>query len=269
MRARGGSQPRRRVRRRRLLERRDRPDRGEFWRADTEECGNVGKSKSIARAIEELVALGRHDFVSVLDADTLVDTDYFRTVVRTFRADGDVVLVCGQPRSRRHNWLTAYRAVEYAVSHVVYKQAQQRMSAITIRARLCVDVPDHGSRTSGVESCNSDGGRRYHGAGLPKAPWTVVYEKRAMVHTQDPGTVSARQGQLRRWYTGYWQVVMCHRIPLADNGSMRSSRCSRARLSSSRCSDSGCRSGCRFAQLAWSYLLMDQILCLRWRAAWL
>jgi antitoxin (DNA-binding transcriptional repressor) of toxin-antitoxin stability system len=92
---------------------------------------NMGKSKSIARAIDEVVALGRHDFVSVLDADTLVDRDYFSTVVRTFRADPDVVLLCGQPRSRRHNWLTAYRAVEYALSLGIYKQAQQKMRAIT------------------------------------------------------------------------------------------------------------------------------------------
>ena len=84
-----------------------------------------------------------------------------------------------------------------------------------------------------------------------------------MVHTQDPGTVSALQGQLRRWYTGYWQVVMCHRIPFGGQ-----------RIDAEFALLAG--EALIFAmfifmmpfwlvaspKLAWSYLLMDQILCL-------
>src|SRR5688500_1697025 len=76
---------------------------------------NLGKSRRIARAIDDLTGLGRHECLSVLDAATLVDPEYFNAVVRTFQTDREVVVVCGQPRSRRHNWLTAYRAVEYAL----------------------------------------------------------------------------------------------------------------------------------------------------------
>ena len=224
---------------------------------------NVGKSKSIVRAIDEVVALGRHDFVSVLDADTLVDRDYFSTVVRTFRADPDVVLLCGQPRSRRHNWLTAYRAVEYALSLGIYKQAQQKMRAITVApgcaSTFRITVLEHLEWNPAILTEDADTTVQVYRKHLGR----VVYEKRAVVHTQDPGTVSALWGQLRRWYTGYWQVVVCHRIPFGGQ-----------RIDAEFALLAG--EALIFAmlicmmpfwlvaspRLAWSYLLMDQILCL-------
>jgi cellulose synthase/poly-beta-1,6-N-acetylglucosamine synthase-like glycosyltransferase len=224
---------------------------------------NQGKSKSIARAIDEVVALGRHDFVSVLDADTLVDRDYFSTVVRAFRADRDVVLLCGQPRSRRHNWLTAYRAVEYALSLGIYKQAQQKMRAITCAPGCAstyrITVLEHLEWNPAILTEDADTTVQVYRKNLGR----VVYEKRAVVHTQDPGTVSALWGQLRRWYTGYWQVVVCHRIPFGGQ-----------RIDAEFALLAG--EALIFAmlifmmpfwlvvspQLAWSYLLMDQFLCL-------
>jgi biofilm PGA synthesis N-glycosyltransferase PgaC len=174
---------------------------------------NLGKSRSIARAIDALRQLGSHDFLSVLDADTLVDPNYFTTVVRTFDANADVVLVCGQPRSRRHNWLTAYRAVEYALSHGIYKPAQHRMRAITV-APGCAStykmaVLEHLEWNPEILTEDADTTVQIYRKNLGR----VAYERRAVVHTQDPATVRALRGQLRRWYTGLWQVVVCHRIP--------------------------------------------------------
>jgi cellulose synthase/poly-beta-1,6-N-acetylglucosamine synthase-like glycosyltransferase len=174
---------------------------------------NLGKSKSLARAIDELTRLGRHEFLSVLDADTLADPEYFRTVVRAFQADRDVVLVCGQPRSRRHNWLTAFRAAEYAVSHRVYKQAQQKVSAITVApgcsSTYRMTVLKHLEWNPAILTEDADATVQVYRKNLGR----VVYEKRAIVHTQDPGTIRALRGQLHRWYTGYWQVVVSHRLP--------------------------------------------------------
>ena len=174
---------------------------------------NRGKSKSIARAIDALGQLGSHDFVSILDADTLVDPDYFTTVVQAFDADSDIVLVCGQPRSRRHNWLTAYRAVEYALAHGIYKQAQHRMRVITVAPGCATTyrrtVLEHLEWNPGILTEDADTTVQVYRKGLGR----VVYERRALVHTQDPGTLRALKGQLRRWYTGLWQVVVWHRIP--------------------------------------------------------
>lgn len=224
---------------------------------------NLGKSKSIARAIEEITRLGRHEFLSVLDADTLVDADYFSSVVRTFQADREVVLVCGQPRSRRHNWLTAYRAVEYALSHRVYKQAQQKMSAVTIAPGCAstyrMTVLEHLEWNPAILTEDADTTVQVYRKELGR----VVYEKSAVVHTQDPGTLRALNGQLRRWYTGYWQVVVYHRIPLGGQ-----------RIDAEFALLAG--EALVFAlllfmvplwllaapELAWYYLLLDQLLCL-------
>jgi poly-beta-1,6-N-acetyl-D-glucosamine synthase len=174
---------------------------------------NLGKSKSIARAIDVLRELGCHDFISILDADTLVDRAYFTWVVQAFAADPDVVLVCGQPRSRRHNWLTAYRAVEYALAHGIYKPAQHKMGAITVAPGCAstyrLTVLEHLTWNPKILTEDADTTVQVYRKGLGR----VVYERRAVVHTQDPATLRALRGQLFRWYTGLWQVAVHHRIP--------------------------------------------------------
>jgi poly-beta-1,6-N-acetyl-D-glucosamine synthase len=174
---------------------------------------NQGKSKSIARAIHVLRQLGCHDFISILDADTLVDPEYFTTVAQAFAADPDVVLVCGQPRSRRHNWLTAYRAVEYALAHGVYKPAQHKMGAITVAPGCAstyrLTVLEHLKWNPKILTEDADTTLQVYRKRLGR----VVYERRAIVHTQDPATLRALRGQLSRWYTGLWQVAVRHRIP--------------------------------------------------------
>ena len=44
------------------------------------------------------------------------------------------MLVCGSPVSERHNWLTAYRALEYAVTLRVFRGGQHAMGVITAAA---------------------------------------------------------------------------------------------------------------------------------------
>ena len=174
---------------------------------------NQGKSKSIRRAIDHVRAVGACAYLSVLDGDTLVDPDYFRSVVRTFEADPDVVLVCGQPRSRRYNWLTAYRAVEYALSHAIYKQAQHKMGVITVAPGCAstyrMTILPHLEWNPHILTEDADTTVQVYRKGLGR----VVYDGHAIVHTQDPNTIHALKGQLRRWYTGLWQVVVCHRVP--------------------------------------------------------
>lgn len=174
---------------------------------------NLGKSRSIKRAIEVLQELGLHEFVSVLDADTLVDPDYFRIVTEAFDRDVSVALVCGQPKSRRHNWLTAYRAVEYAVAHRIYKQAQHELGVITVAPGCAstyrMSVLPHLEWNPRILTEDADTTVQIHRRHLGR----VVYERRAVVHTQDPSTMRALRGQLRRWYTGLWQVFVEHRIP--------------------------------------------------------
>ena len=174
---------------------------------------NLGKSRSIVRAIEALRELDVHEFVSVLDADTLVDQDYFRIVTEAFDRDAAVALVCGQPKSRPHNWLTAYRAVEYAIAHRIYKQAQHQLGVITV-APGCAStyrmaVLPYLEWNPRILTEDADTTVQIHRRHLGR----VVYERRAVVHTQDPSTMRALRGQLRRWYTGLWQVFVEHRIP--------------------------------------------------------
>jgi cellulose synthase/poly-beta-1,6-N-acetylglucosamine synthase-like glycosyltransferase len=42
----------------------------------------------------------------------------------------------------------------------------------------------------------------------------VRYVSSAVVHTQDPRRIRDYVGQLTRWYSGTWQVMRLHRLPL-------------------------------------------------------
>src|SRR5688572_25432973 len=54
---------------------------------------NRGKAMSVRHAIEHYGLDQRYAFLALLDADSHVATDYFATIVETFDADPDAVLV--------------------------------------------------------------------------------------------------------------------------------------------------------------------------------
>ena len=123
----------------------------------------------------------------------------------------DAVVLCGAPRSSPYNWLTAWRAVEYAISLGIYRQAQAAMSAITV-APGCASL----YRADTFKSLDFSGGTL-----VEDMDWTMQIHRRglrlayvpdAVVSTQDPGTISDYIGQISRWYRGTWQVMKRHRL---------------------------------------------------------
>src|SRR5262249_48470267 len=92
----------------------------------------LGKLGGLRHAIAHFDLPRRFDSLSLLDADSHVAPDYFVNVVRRFSTAPDAALVCGSPSSDRHNWLTAYRALEYAITLATYRQGQDALGVITV-----------------------------------------------------------------------------------------------------------------------------------------
>jgi cellulose synthase/poly-beta-1,6-N-acetylglucosamine synthase-like glycosyltransferase len=174
----------------------------------------LGKSLSLQALIARFDIGGRFAFMSLLDADSYVARDYFREVLRTFSADRELVLVCGAPRSERHNWMTAFRAVEYQISAALYRPGQNAVGAITVapgcaatyRTCLLGDVDWHGGTL--VE--DMDLTVQVHRRRLGK----IGFAKDAIAYTQDPQLISDYVGQITRWHSGTWQVMRRHKLPL-------------------------------------------------------
>ena len=171
-----------------------------------------GKLGGLRRAIEECALVERYTYLALLDADSHVAPDYFVEVLATFSADERNVLVCGAPVSERHNWLTAYRALEYAVTLRAYRQGQHAMGVITVApgcastyATRILNGLDWTGQTL-VE--DMDVTIQIH----RKRLGAIAFTPHAVAYTQDPQTVRQYIGQLTRWYCGTWQVMRLRRL---------------------------------------------------------
>jgi cellulose synthase/poly-beta-1,6-N-acetylglucosamine synthase-like glycosyltransferase len=174
----------------------------------------LGKQGSIRRAMLDCDLTARYEFLSLLDADSHVEPDYFLEVIARFGSDESIALVCGAPHSEQHNWLTAYRALEYAITLKAFRTGQDALGVITVapgcastyRTRV-LPYLDWNARTL-VE--DMDLTVQIHRKHLGR----IVYTPFAGAHTQDPKTLRQYIGQLTRWYSGTWQVMKLRRVPL-------------------------------------------------------
>ena len=173
----------------------------------------LGKLSAVRCGLAHFDLARRYKYVALLDADSHVAPDYFAEVFVRFMADPSVVLVCGAPHSERHNWLTAYRALEYAVTLRAFRSGQDVLGVITVApgcastyATRILDQLEWDSQTL-VE--DMDLTVQIHRQRLGR----VVFVPHAVAYTQDPRTISHYVGQITRWYSGTWQVMLLRRLP--------------------------------------------------------
>jgi poly-beta-1,6-N-acetyl-D-glucosamine synthase len=172
-----------------------------------------GKLGALRTAIAHFTLTERYRYLALLDADSYVAPDYFTEVVARFSIDPEVVVVCGAPRSEPHNWLTAYRALEYAITLRVFRAGQNALGAITVApgcastyATRILPALEWDAQTL-VE--DMDVTVQIH----RKRLGTLAFTPHAVAYTQDPRTIRQYIGQLTRWYSGTWQVMLLRRLP--------------------------------------------------------
>ena len=166
---------------------------------------NIGKAHSLARLASVFELVRRYDYICLMDADTQVSEDYFQRVKKSF-AEPRVAVVCGRAKSTPHNWLTAYRCLAYWISHAIYKDGQSNMGVITVTPGCAAAFRSDAfaqldwSNDTIVE--DMDCTIQVHRKKLGR----IVYQKHAVVSTQDPRTLRDYIKQMYRWHTGAWQV---------------------------------------------------------------
>jgi cellulose synthase/poly-beta-1,6-N-acetylglucosamine synthase-like glycosyltransferase len=174
---------------------------------------NFGKLRGLQHAIDTFDLLNRYEFLALLDADSHIAPEYFAAVLRRFSEVSDAVLVSGAPYSEKYNLITAYRALEYAMTLKVYRKGQDNLGVITV-APGCAST----YRTSIFAKLDWDNKTLVEDMDVTvqihrKKLGRVVYTEHAVAYTQDPRTLREYAGQLTRWYSGTWQVLKLHRIP--------------------------------------------------------
>ena len=164
---------------------------------------NGGKSLAIAKGIKHF-KLDSYDLLALADADTTFEPGYFTAMVRAFEANPNAAIACGKVKSRRKNWLTAWRALQYAVGHWLIKEGQHALRTINVAAGCCsvfrMSLFDQvwESKPSIVEDMMAT--LRAHDLG-----YDVIYVRDAVVITADPqDLLRSYTRQLIRWNGGAW-----------------------------------------------------------------
>jgi cellulose synthase/poly-beta-1,6-N-acetylglucosamine synthase-like glycosyltransferase len=173
--------------------------------------GNQGKARALQAGIKHFNLLERYDWIGVLDADSQLDQHYLMAMDCGAKRYPDASILCGAPRSAPANWLTAYRAVEYAMSLGIYREAQHMIGTINVapgcasmyRSEL-MQLLDFSEDTL-VEDMDLTIQAQRMGR-------QIVFLPDARVVTQDPRTMRGYIGQVARWYRGTFQVIRKHKI---------------------------------------------------------
>jgi cellulose synthase/poly-beta-1,6-N-acetylglucosamine synthase-like glycosyltransferase len=171
-----------------------------------------GKAYAIRYAIDTLKLFKNYTHVCFLDADSLADKQYFRAVKECIENDPLVDIVCGRSKSIPHNWLTAHRAVQYFMVHMLHRVSQSKIGALLV-------IPG-AAGTYSVESLKKivwrpDTGIEDMDATFQaqKLGMKIVFEPRAFISCEDPKTLKDYNSQLfKRWNRGYWLNMRKHGI---------------------------------------------------------
>jgi biofilm PGA synthesis N-glycosyltransferase PgaC len=167
---------------------------------------NGGKSLAIASGIKHF-NLASYDLLALADADTTFEPGYFAAMERAFANNPQAALACGRVKSRPKNWLTAWRALQYAVGHWLIKEGQNALGTINVAAGCCsvfrMSLFDQiwESKPSIVEDMMAT--LRAHDLG-----YDVIYVRDAVVLTADPqDLLRSYARQLVRWNGGAWSCT--------------------------------------------------------------
>jgi cellulose synthase/poly-beta-1,6-N-acetylglucosamine synthase-like glycosyltransferase len=181
----------------------------EDFASDVQLVSTPKNTGSKSRAQEYGLSFVTGDILVMTDADTILSPNFIQYVEEDFK-DPSIHAVAGYIKSVPHNWLTACRELDYIIGQDVHKQAQSNLNSVVVipgcGAAFRVETFkkeitfEHDTLTEDLDFTY-----KLHNKNL-----RIYYDKRAVVYTQDPATLSAYVNQTRRWIGGGWQNLVKH-----------------------------------------------------------
>jgi cellulose synthase/poly-beta-1,6-N-acetylglucosamine synthase-like glycosyltransferase len=171
---------------------------------------NGGKAKAQLQAIEHFQLLEKYDWVVFLDGDSKVDTMFISTLKEASKSNA--ALYVGQIKSVNNPHIySASRAVEYSYGHDVSKHGQSNFNLVLVSPG-CASM----YRSDILAKLHFDDKTLAEDMDLTlqvhRLKEKILYVPEAIVNTQDPDNFKDYYKQISRWYRGFWQVVLKHKI---------------------------------------------------------
>jgi poly-beta-1,6-N-acetyl-D-glucosamine synthase len=176
---------------------------------------NGGKANAITTGIEKFNLIKKYSYIMPVDADTILSPNLPRVVEKAFKDDKNkkVVAVVCKVVGRDTSLTTSYRMWEYEISQAIYKSAQSVINSITVNPGCSTvyrtDLFNKIKFPSRTMTEDMDMTFMIHRKKLGR----IIYTPKAIVITQDPKTIKEFLKQIDRWYTGFWQCVLNHKVP--------------------------------------------------------
>jgi cellulose synthase/poly-beta-1,6-N-acetylglucosamine synthase-like glycosyltransferase len=167
-----------------------------------------------AAALNNALAHAQTEIVVTIDADTEIEPDAIRTLLRHF-SDPKVAAVAGNVKvGNRSRWLTRWQALEYITSQNMEKRAFDLLNCITVvpgalgawRRKV---IDDGGGITADTVAEDAD-----LTIGIRRLGWRITYDEDAIAWTEAPDTPAALIRQRFRWTFGTLQSFWKHRDTL-------------------------------------------------------
>lgn len=148
------------------------------------------------------------DVFVATDGDTLLDEHFVARIEEDFQ-NPSVVAVGGYVKSLKVNWLTACRALDYAIGQNIDKLAQDYVDFMLVIPGAAGAFRTDIFRTLGFDhdTITEDLDFTYK---LHERGYKIMYDRRAICYTQDPATLHGYINQMRRWFGGGWQNFIKH-----------------------------------------------------------
>ncbi|MBI2338047.1 glycosyltransferase family 2 protein [Candidatus Daviesbacteria bacterium] len=176
---------------------------------------NSGKALSLNKAIKHFQLTDKYHFIFPLDADTKVDKSFFKYIFEVFRTDKEVkvMAVVGHVKGSLTSAFSAYRVWEYETSQSITKKAQNYLNAIMVCSGCATVYRSEIFKKTcfSNETLTEDMDLTF--TIYRKKLGKIIYTSKAIVETQDPQNLKDFKKQLDRWYSGFWQCLVKHKIP--------------------------------------------------------
>jgi cellulose synthase/poly-beta-1,6-N-acetylglucosamine synthase-like glycosyltransferase/spore germination protein YaaH/peptidoglycan/xylan/chitin deacetylase (PgdA/CDA1 family) len=171
---------------------------------------NRGKAAALNNALSH----ARTDIVVTIDADTEIDSDAIRKLLRHF-SDPTVGAVAGNVKvGNRSRWLTRWQALEYITSQNMEKRAFDLLNCITVvpgalGAWQRKAIEDAGGITADTVAEDAD-----LTIAIRRLGWRIIYDEEAIAWTEAPETPGVLIRQRFRWTFGTLQSFWKHNSTL-------------------------------------------------------
>jgi cellulose synthase/poly-beta-1,6-N-acetylglucosamine synthase-like glycosyltransferase/spore germination protein YaaH/peptidoglycan/xylan/chitin deacetylase (PgdA/CDA1 family) len=165
-------------------------------------------------ALNQALALATGEIIVTIDADTVVQRDAVKKLVRHF-ADPRFGAVAGNVKvGNRTSWITRWQALEYITSQNMEKRAFDLLNCITVVPGALGAWRAEAIRAAGGFAPDTLAEDTDLTFSIRRRGWRISYDEDAEAFTEAPETPSALIRQRFRWTYGTLQAVWKHRDTL-------------------------------------------------------